>query len=157
MTIREPQNLFETVRFIRHGVMHLARRMRLERGDDPLSPSKLVLLGWLLRDGPSTPTELAALERVRPQSLTRTLAGLEEDGLISRQASENDRRQSVIAITEQGREALHHDMRQRDVWLATVMTQRLSPTECEILRLATHLMERLVSDPNPAPEEEPRC
>jgi DNA-binding MarR family transcriptional regulator len=152
----EPGNFLSSVRFIRYGVMHLARRMRLERGDDALSASKLTLLGWLMRKGRLTPTELAALERVRPQSLTRTLASLEEDGLISRLADAGDRRQSLIAITEQGHAALSHDMRQRDTWLATVMTERLSPTEREILRLAAQLMERLAApDPEPTPTEEP--
>jgi DNA-binding MarR family transcriptional regulator len=149
----ERQSFFDTVRFIRHGVMHLARRMRLERGQDSLSPSKLILLGWLMRSGPLTATEIAARERVRPQSLTRTLASLEEHGLIDRRAGESDRRQSVIEITEQGRAALSHDMRQSDLWLATAMTQRLSPTECEILRLATQLMERLAAS-DPSQEEE---
>ena len=144
------------MRFIRYGVMHLARRMRLERTDDALSPSKLILLGWLMRKGPLTPSELAALERVRPQSLTRILASLEEDGLISRRPGPSDRRQSLIAITEQGHAAFSHDMRQRDTWLATVMMQRLSPTEREILRLAVQLMERLaVPDPEPTPTEKP--
>jgi DNA-binding MarR family transcriptional regulator len=149
----ERQSFSETVRVIRHGVMHLARRMRLERGGDSLSPSKLIVLGWLMRSGPLTATELAARERVRPQSLTRTLASLEQDRLIDRTAGESDRRQSVIAITEQGRAALSRDMRQSDLWLSTAMTQRLSPTECELLRLAAQLMERLaVSDPDPEKE-----
>jgi DNA-binding MarR family transcriptional regulator len=149
----EPGNFITTVRFVRYGVMHLARRMRLERGDEALSPSKLILLGWLMRRGSLTPGELAALERVRPQSLTRTLASLEDEGLVSRRPGAEDRRQSVIAITEQGRAALSHDMRQSDMWLATAMAERLSPTECEILRLATQLMERLAaSDPNPEKE-----
>jgi DNA-binding MarR family transcriptional regulator len=152
--IQNEQRIFvETVRLIRYGVMHLARRMRLERGDNSLSPSKLILLGWLMRSGPLTATELAARERVRPQSLTRTLAGLAEDGLIDRRAGESDRRRSVIAITDEGRAALSHDMRQSDMWLATAMTQRLSPTECEILRLATQLMERLAA-PEPTSEQE---
>jgi DNA-binding MarR family transcriptional regulator len=152
----EPGNFFATARFIRYGVMRLAQRMRVERADDALSPSKLILLGWLMRKGPLTPGELAALERVRPQSLTRTLASLEEEGLISRRTGESDRRQSVVAITEQGHAAFSQDMRQRDIWLATVMTQRLSPTEREILRLAVQLMERLAApDPEPTQVETP--
>lgn len=144
------QNITNRVRFIRYGVMQLARRMRLERGDDPLSSSKLVVLGWLVRGGALTPTELAARERMRPQSLTRTLASLEEDGLIVRMAGATDRRQAPVAITEKGMAALNRDMQQRDAWLATAMAERLSPTECEILRLAAQLMERLAT-----PEGEP--
>ena len=143
MALADPQDIPNRVRFIRYGVMQLARRMRLERGDDPLSASKLVVLGWLVRGGALTPTELAARERVRPQSLTRTLAGLEEDGLIVRMAGAQDRRQSPVAITENGLAALNCDMQQRDAWLAAAMAERLSPTEAEILRLAAQLMERL--------------
>ena len=150
MPSTDPQDLLRKARFIRYGVMQLARRMRLERGDNPLSASKLVVLGWLTRGGALTPTDLAERERVRPQSLTRTLAGLEEDRLIVRMAGAKDRRQSPVAITEKGLEALNRDMQQRDAWLAAAMAERLSPTECEILRLAAQLMERLAN-----PTEEP--
>jgi DNA-binding MarR family transcriptional regulator len=60
-------------------------------------------------------------------------------------AGARDRRQSPVAITEKGLEALNHDMQQRDAWLAAAMAERLSPTECEILRLAAQLMERLAN------------
>jgi len=145
MPSTDPPNIPSRVRAVRYGVMQLARRMRLERGDDPLSASKLVVLGWLVRGGALTPTELAARERVRPQSLTRTLASLEEDGLIVRMAGAQDRRQSPVAITENGLAALNRDMQQRDAWLGAAMEKRLSPTECEILRLAAQLMERLAA------------
>jgi DNA-binding MarR family transcriptional regulator len=145
MSPSDPQDIPNRVRAVRYGVMQLARRMRLERGDDSLSASKLVMLGWLMRGGALTPTELAARERVKPQSLTRTLASLEEDGLIVRMAGASDRRQSPVAITEKGLKALDRDMRQRDAWLAAAMAERLSPTECEILRLAAQLMERLAA------------
>jgi len=149
MPSADPQDIPNSVRAVRYGVMQLARRMRLERGDDPLSSSKLVVLGWLVRGGALSPTELAARERVRPQSLTRTLASLEADGLIVRMAGAQDRRQFPVAITEKGLAALNRDMQKRDAWLATAMAERLSPTECEMLRLAAQLMERLA-----APEEE---
>ena len=71
------------------------------------------------------------------------------DGLIARMAGAEDRRQSPVAITEKGIAALNHDMRRRDAWLAASMAKRLAPTECEILRLAAQLMERLA-----APREE---
>jgi hypothetical protein len=37
------------------------------------------------------------------------------------------------------------DMQQRDGWLAAAMASELTPTECEILRLAGELMERLAA------------
>ena len=45
---------------------------------------------------------------------------------IGRRAGESDRRQSVIAITEQGRAALNRDMQKSDIWLATAMMTQYS-------------------------------
>ena len=140
---RQPELRLDAARAIRRGLMGLTRRMRSERTGMPLNASKLTALGWLFRKGPITPTELAELERIRPQSLTRTLAALEEDGLVRRQPGSHDRRQSLVAITEQGRAALEADMRQRDIWLDAAMDRCLSPTEREMLRLAAQLMTRL--------------
>jgi DNA-binding MarR family transcriptional regulator len=128
---------------IRRGLMRLSRRLRGERTDETLSASKLALMGWLRRSGGMTPTEIAAAERIRPQSLTRLLSALDEDGLIARRADAADRRRIVIVLTPAGRRALEDDMKQRDAWLAQAMTHALSPTEQELLRLAAQLMERL--------------
>jgi len=128
---------------VRRGLMRLSRRLRAERPGQPLSASKLSLLGWLRRSGGMIPTEIAAAERIRPQSLTRLLAALDADGLIRRSAGASDRRQVVVELTQAGREALDRDVSQRDAWLARAMEQVLSPTEQALLVLAAQLMERL--------------
>jgi DNA-binding MarR family transcriptional regulator len=128
---------------IRRGLMRLSRRLRTERSGQPLSSSKLSLMGWLRRSGGMTATGIAAAERIRPQSLTRLLAALTADGLIRRRTDEADQRQVVIELTNAGYRALEQDMRQRDAWLARAMTQSLSPVEQEFLVLAAQLMERL--------------
>jgi len=123
--------------------MRLARRLRAERPGQPLSASKLALMGWLRRGDGMTPTDIATAERIRPQSLTRLLAALAADGLIRRHAGETDRRQVVIELTQAGLDALDRDMKERDSWLAKAMEQVLSPTEQAMLLLAAQLMERL--------------
>src|SRR5215468_4626774 len=70
---------------LRRGVVGLARRLRLERNEVGLTALELSVLGHLHRHGALTPGELAAAERVQPQSLTRTLAALEAAGLMSRE------------------------------------------------------------------------
>ncbi|MFD0684899.1 MarR family winged helix-turn-helix transcriptional regulator [Actinomadura fibrosa] len=132
----------EAVAEIRHGVMHLARRMRYARGPDALSNNKLLVLSHLYRRGPSTAGDVAAAEGQRPQSLTRVFAELEADGLIARARDDRDRRQAVLSLTAEGLAALRRDMDARDAWLAAALAG-LGETEREVLRLAARLMDRL--------------
>lgn len=128
---------------VRRGVTSLGRRLRLERTASGPTALELSVLGHLYRRGPLTPGELAAAERVQPQSLTRTLAGLEETSLTSRQPDPADGRRSLLVITEPGQAALRTEMEQRDTWLAAAMAAHLTSTEIELLRLAGPLLERL--------------
>ncbi|KUN64594.1 MarR family transcriptional regulator [Streptomyces canus] len=134
---------------IRRGVVRLNRRLRQERGDGSLPPSRLEVLGHLHRHGPATPGEVAAALRQRPQSLTRVFAELEADGLMVREAGTVDRRQSVLSLTEPGRLALERDMGERDAWLAGALAS-LSATERGVLELAAELMERVADLEPPA-------
>jgi len=132
----------------RRGVVRLARRLRMERPAPPQAqpePSNLGLsvLGHLHRRGPMTPGALAEAERLQPQSLTRTLAGLERQRLVVRRPDARDHRRSLLALTEAGARALTADMRRRDEWLAAAMARELTRAERELLRLAGDLMERL--------------
>jgi DNA-binding MarR family transcriptional regulator len=135
-------NTLEAASSVRRAVGALARRLRAERADTGVSLTKLSLLGHLYRRGSMTAAELATLERVQPQSLTRVLAELAGAGLISRRSDATDRRRVLLDITGDGRAVLTGDMQQRDAWLAKAMAD-LSETERELLRLTTQLMERL--------------
>ncbi len=128
---------------VRRGTTRLARRLRMERPETGAPLLEISVLGHLSRRGPMTPGEIAAVERVQPQTLTRTLAALEAGGRISRHADAADRRRSVLSITGTGRQLLAHDMRQRDSWLSLAMADQLTATECRLLALAGELMDRL--------------
>jgi DNA-binding MarR family transcriptional regulator len=128
---------------LRRGTMRLGRRLRMERPEAGVPAQELGVLAHLSRRGPMTPGEIAAVERVQPQTLTRTLAELEGKGHILRQVDAEDRRRSVLSLTDAGSEALASDMRQRDAWLSLAMAGELTPTERRLLALAADLMERL--------------
>ena len=136
----------ENVRRIRSGVVRLSRRLRAERPADALAPTKISVLAQLWRNGRMSAGDLADLERIQPQSLTRTLAALEADGLILRRPDELDRRQHVIGITEAGLRALSEDMQARERWLAQAMDIHLTPSERQLLADAADLMDRLADD-----------
>ena len=133
---------------VRRSVTHLARRLRGLRSDHGISGSKLAILGWLFRAGtPMTATDLARLERLQPQSLTRIIAELDEQGLIRRTPDEIDRRQVLIEITQTGRELLVVDAYRQNQWLMETMAARLTKAEREILSIAANLLDSLASEP----------
>ena len=129
---------------LRRSVARLARRLRSERRDGSMSPNKLIVLGRLHATGPLTPGEIATVERQRPQSLTRTFAELQSDGLISRERSARDGRESMLAITRAGRDALIADMAERDAWLAGAI-ESLTETERSLLAIVAPVLDRLAS------------
>jgi len=128
---------------VRRGVISLARRLRLERNAASLTTLELAVLGHLNRRGAMTPGDLAAAERVQPQSLTRTLAELETRHLVTRQPDPADGRRSLLVMTDSGAAALRSEMAERDIWLAAAMSGSLTSTEIELLRLAGSLLEQL--------------
>jgi len=129
---------------LRIGVMRLARRMRSERTNEGLTVSQLSVLGIIDREGPLSPTHLAAAERVQPPSMTRVVAALEDLDLVQRQPHQTDRRQCVLALTSRGRDLLAEDRNRRQAWLACRLSELL-PAEREVLRLAVPVLERLAA------------
>jgi len=133
---------------IRRSVGDLSRLMRALRDDHGVSASKLSALGRLHRAGrPLAAVELARLERLQPQSLTRIIAELEKDGFIVRTRNEKDRRQLDIAISDKGSALLTRDALRQNAWLAQAMAEKLTPAERAILSLNAELIDRLSNQP----------
>ncbi len=143
--------LLQTATAVRQGVNGLSRRLRMERPASGESLLHLSLLSFLHRRGPMTAGQLAVAQRVQPQSLTRAFASLEGRQLIIRTPDPGDGRRSLLALTQRGLEALRVDMSRRDAWLAEAMGDHLTTTECELLRLASGLLERLAEIDDPLP------
>jgi DNA-binding MarR family transcriptional regulator len=118
----------------------LVRRLRAE---NRLPLSHGAVLGRLDREGSSSVSELAAAERVRPQSMAQTIGDLETDGLVTRTPDPADKRRAIVALTDEGRATLQADRSQRDGWLAQAMVEHLSAQEQTALMKAVALLRRL--------------
>ena len=134
----EPEALASDLRVV---IGQLVRRLRAERRD--LSLAQVTVLGRLDRVGPCGVSDLAAGERVRPQSMASTVAALLATGLVSRAPDPGDRRRVLIALTPAGREALAVDRRRREGWLADAIRGDLSPKEQRALADAAMLLARI--------------
>jgi DNA-binding MarR family transcriptional regulator len=122
---------------------HLMRRLRAEHR---FSLSQGAVLGRLDREGTMSIGDLAVAERVRPQSMTQTVGDLEGDGLIARHADPGDGRRMLVELTDQGRQTLEADRRQREGWLARAIAEDLSAQEQQVLTRALGLLRRLAED-----------
>ena len=124
-------------------ILALGRRLRAERPDGAVTLAAVSLLGTLGRLGPMPAVRLAAEERLQPQSLTRIVAGLEEEGLIERRRDPADQRALIVALTETGKTVLAEDLRTRQAWLRDAMFGALSREERATLIAAADPMRKL--------------
>ncbi len=108
-----------------------------------MSPTGIAILSRLYRSGTATPKALADAEDAQPQTLTRVLATLEEQGLIGRGSDPTDRRHVLLDITPAGLAVLRRHAAAHTEWLTEAMEAELSDVEREVLRLAAALMDRL--------------
>jgi DNA-binding MarR family transcriptional regulator len=118
----------------------LIRRLRTQHR---FSLSQGAVLGRLDREGSGTVSELAAAERMRPQSMAQAVGDLESAGLVARRADPADGRRALVELTDAGRTTLAADRRQREGWLAEAIAAELSAGERATLREAVDLLRRL--------------
>jgi DNA-binding MarR family transcriptional regulator len=118
----------------------LMRRLRSMHG---FSLSQAAVLGRLDREGTMSIGDIAAAERVRPQSMAQTVADLELDGLIERSPDPADGRRVLVSLTASGIATLDEDRHKREGWIALAIDAELSEHDREVLEEAIGLLQRL--------------
>jgi DNA-binding MarR family transcriptional regulator len=124
----------------------LKRRLREQADSGDLTPSQTSVLLRLEREGPATVSALSRAEGVRPQSMGATVASLEAAGLVKGEADLNDRRQTVLSLTDACRRWISENRAARQDWLARNIETRLSREEQDRLAAAVELLKRLAGD-----------
>src|SRR5881628_2091262 len=98
--------------------IHLLRRLRREDDASGLPAPQLSALSVIVFGGPITLGALAAAEQVRPPTITKLVATLEEAGLVERDTDESDRRIVRVRATTKGTRLLQEGRRRRVASLA---------------------------------------
>lgn len=119
------------------------RRLRQLKGEGGLTVPEATALARLDRLGPMTPTELARVEQISPQSMGATLATLERRGLLERRPDPADGRRAVMSLTGLGAGMLRERRDERTERLAKALADGFSPAELDHLVAAAPLLERL--------------
>lgn len=134
----------ELASVIRLAILRVARRLRSQRVNTAVTLSQLSALATVKKCGPLSAGEVAAIEQVQPPSMTKILAALEANQFIARQPHPDDRRQSVISISQAGLDLLSSETRARDQWLTRRLAE-LSDSDIDKLTKAAEVLERLAA------------
>ncbi len=119
----------------------LLRRLRALDAEGGLSSAQASVLKQLGKIGPATASDLAAIERVRPQSMAKIVAALEEAGLVERHPDTQDGRRQLITLTALGTERRLDDRRAREQWLARALQEHGSEEQLAAVITAMALLD----------------
>jgi DNA-binding MarR family transcriptional regulator len=127
---------------LRESITRLNRRLRQARAVGDLTFSQLSALTSLQLAGALTPRELADVERVQPPTMTKIVGKLEERGLVARTPHPTDRRQVILAATEEGRAVYAQFEKARNEWLALQLAE-LTEDERDTLERAAQILRQV--------------
>lgn len=143
MPVLEPVTDVETVAHeLWSAVGPLLRRLIAEKS---MPFGQVSVLGRLEREGPLTTSDLAARERVRPQSMAQTVGELEQAGLLTRGPDPDDRRKVRLHLSAVGVQTLARERRASQQWLVQAVGERLDEREQVELLRAAELIARLTT------------
>jgi DNA-binding MarR family transcriptional regulator len=125
-------------------VARLLRKFREAGADDTLTPTQASALARLGKGGVSTVSALAAVEKVRPQSMASTVEALERAGLLTRSPDPKDGRRQIIDLTPDGWERIQGQKEAGAAWLEEALATRLSPDELRTIIAASGILENKV-------------
>jgi DNA-binding MarR family transcriptional regulator len=124
--------------------IHVLRRVAREDPASGLSAARLSALSVLVFGGARTLGELAAAERVRPPTMTSIVRGLEDAGLVRREADPRDGRVVRVHATAKGERVLQ---RARERRIASLADHLGTLTSDDVARVheAADLVERALA------------
>lgn len=124
---------------LRPVLLRVGRELRREAREVGVSPEQVSLLVAIKYDPGVGVRELAERERVSAPALSNRIDRLEQDGLVARAPSADDRRRVGLTLTDDGQRVLRRVRSRRTAWLV----QRLGHLPAEELAAVEAAIEPL--------------
>ena len=107
------------------------------------SMTEMETIGHLCRNPVLLPTELAALTRITTQSMSQILSKMENQKVIKRTPSKEDKRKVYISLTSFGKKMVEKTLYEKDEWLKGIIEQSLTDKERELLSKILPVLNKL--------------
>jgi DNA-binding MarR family transcriptional regulator len=107
------------------------------------SMTEIETIGSLFRHKTLSPTDLASMTKVKTQSMSQILRKLEEDGIINRTPSKEDKRKVSISLTAFGKKMVEKTKYERDEWLKGAIQKSLTNKEIALLVKILPVLDKL--------------
>jgi len=108
------------------------------------SMTEMETIGHLVRNASLLPTELAALTRIKTQSMSQILNKLEQQGVIKRTPSRTDKRKVAVSLTSSGKKMVEKIKYVGDESLKAAIERSLSAKEKELLASVLPVLNKLI-------------
>lgn len=111
----------ETVGRLRRAIVKIGRLLNEAATSEGFSPAQASVLNIVSSRGSVTMSQLVAIEGMNPTMLSRVIAKLAEQGLVTRAQGANDQRTAVVESTAAGRERSERIRARRAERVASLM------------------------------------
>jgi DNA-binding MarR family transcriptional regulator len=129
---------------LRLTLTRLIRTLR-RRGRSRLTPSQVSALSTVEEYGPMRISALATYESLGASAATRVVASLEELELLERTVDPDDKRASLVSLSERGSAELNELKRERTLDISS-MLEKLSAKERQTIEAALPALEKIARD-----------
>jgi DNA-binding MarR family transcriptional regulator len=143
MRIKSSKDRLKRVTEFRRSETRLGRLLSASMPKGDLTPTKLTALGILHREGPLSANALASRLGILPQSLTRIIADLENEGLLTRARDARDGREHILEPTPRAIALTRAEGTRRDAVMREAMGRTLTSVEIDLLFVAARAIDKL--------------
>ena len=132
---------------LRTTIGRLVKLMRREtRNESQLSLTERSTMGLLYPDSQLAPSEIARVEKVTTQSMSQVINHLVELEYISRTPSHDDKRKTILRLTDAGRRRVESARQEKAEWLAQMLHQRVTSQEKEVLTESIKILSKIIDE-----------
>ncbi|MFZ5608081.1 MAG: MarR family winged helix-turn-helix transcriptional regulator [Pseudomonadota bacterium] len=136
------ERLEDLARDLHGAALRLLRQLRLADEPGGLSGAQLSALSVLAARGPMSVGELAAVEQVRPPSMTHVINQLEKRRFLTRRHDAGDGRRQILKVSRAGARAVESGRAQPIAALALALN-RLSRRDREAIARTVRILDAL--------------